>query len=188
MTHEILRSRFRASLMLALVISLATIPWLTITAPSLGVLNAIAWLAIPGIAVYLFVIAPRPAVGFMAGTAASVALMGSRLLTSDPSFLIAVICLTLAVTRSMALYRRSPTRALSIELILGIGSLLVARFLGGSSPLSWGLAIWGYLLTHSLYFLIADLETGSAHASTNDAFVTARDQALRLLDTSGQGS
>ncbi len=176
------RDRFLSSLGIALLISLATVPWMLLTAPIISVYGSLAWLAIPGLAVYLIVIAPRPTRGLTVALVASSTLLLVTIVTSDYTLRLLAAPLALGIARSGWLYRRSAGRALVLELGLMLGGLGLAHMLAGATVLSWALAVWGFLMTQSLFFLVADLRDRE-FKTPGDPFEQARTAALRLLET-----
>jgi hypothetical protein len=74
-----------------------------------------------------------------------------------------------------------PRRAGAGELALLLGGLLFARFLAGPSLLSAALALWGFLLMQSFFFLVAGGRS-QATARDGDPFEQAHRRALALLE------
>ena len=176
------RDRFLVSLGFALVISLATVPWMMLTAPVISAAGSLAWLAIPGLAIYIIAIAPRPTRGLTVAVVASSVLLLVTLMTSENTLRLLAAALALGLARSGWLYRRSAGRALVLELGLLLGGLGLASLLAGGSLLTWALAVWGFLMTQSLFFLVSDLRDRKDTAP-GDPFEQARAAALRLLET-----
>jgi hypothetical protein len=103
------------------------------------------------------------------------------LVRSTPELAIALAVL-LALARSGILYRARPARALATEAILIGAGLLFARYLGGFTLVSTALALWGFLLVQSFFFLIGGVRVRSLVEGGADAFEEAHRRALALLD------
>jgi hypothetical protein len=88
----------------------------------------------------------------------------------------------IGAVRSGLLYRARPLRAILTEVALALGGLLFARFLLGPSAIAVMLAIWGYFLVQSTFFLIPGTKHGRSRASGPDPFELAHARALALLD------
>lgn len=59
-----------------------------------------------------------------------------------------------ALGRSGVLYRARPLRAFCLEALLLLGGTALAGFLAGTSLTSLALAVWGYFLVQSAFFLV----------------------------------
>jgi hypothetical protein len=94
------------------------------------------------------------------------------------------LCLAalIGAVRSGLLYRARPLRAILTEVALALGGLLFARLLLGPSALAAMLAIWGYFLVQSLFFLIPGARPGRGDDPVPDPFERAHARALALLD------
>jgi hypothetical protein len=90
----------------------------------------------------------------------------------------------LGIARSGFIYRATPVRAVAIELTLLVGGLLFARFLAGPSLVSSALALWGFLLVQSIFFLIPGVRPRTVARSVGDPFDEAHRRALALLERS----
>lgn len=89
------------------------------------------------------------------------------------------------VARGICAPSGSPARALALEALLIGGGLALGALCDGRSTLSFGLAIWAFLLIQAAFPLFAS----SASTSSNEAgdpFERARDQALALLERDPQ--
>ena len=86
-----------------------------------------------------------------------------------------------AVGRSAIAQRQRPLRAVVIEVALGGAGLGVASFLASGGLLALCLAVWGYFLVQSAYFLIAGRVPRRDEAS-QDPFERARLCLERMLD------
>jgi hypothetical protein len=105
---------------------------------------------------------------------------GPNLLTRGLHRLGCVI--VLALCRSVFLYRRSPGRALALELVLGLGGLKLAAWLAGGSLLGIGLGFWAFFLIQGCWFLIAGTAEATQASEGCDTFDAAKTRALRLLE------
>ena len=182
MNKKTRRDRFLASLGISLVLSLFTLPWMMLTNPVLSTVDSLAWMAIPGLGIYLLVIAPKPSQGLVVAAAASAVLFLITFMTPDPTLRLLAAPLILGLARSGGLYHRSAARGLALEVCWVLSGLWMAHLFAGVSLLSWGLAVWGFLLTQSLFFLVAELE--ERRSIEGDPFEQARARALRLMDMS----
>ena len=86
----------------------------------------------------------------------------------------------LGVARGALLYPAAPGRAVAREFVLLAGGLLFARFLISTSVPSTALALWGFFLVQSCFFLIAG-GAQRAPARPPDPFDEAHRRALNLL-------
>jgi hypothetical protein len=82
-----------------------------------------------------------------------------------------------AVCRSGLIYRSRPSRGLAIEALLGGAGLATASFLATGSVASFALAVWGYFLVQSGFFLI-----GGVASRTDPAAIDPFERARRQLD------
>jgi len=134
------------------------------------------------IALYAAGIAPTRTRGV---TAAGLALLLGLLLlaVADGVTELAIgAALILSVVRSGLLYRSRPARAIVLEAGLLVGGLSLAKFLliGGLGGVS--LALWGYFLVQSLFFLIGGVALRPEASPRRDPFEHARTQLLSLLE------
>lgn len=88
----------------------------------------------------------------------------------------------LAWLRSGLLYRARPLRAFTSELLLGLLGLALAGFLKEAAPtvIGLGLAVWGYFLVQSVFFLIGGVRPRPVDGPV-DPFDRARAELLALL-------
>lgn len=179
-----MKGRFKKSLGFALIAALAWVPWLLLSAPVLGPGLRLGVFVTVAAAIYVFTIAAKPSRGFIAALATGAAVAGAFAVTPGTAAKLLAVAFIVALARSAFLYRRRPARALAVEAGLQVGGLLVAQALAGPSLLSGALALWGYLLIQSLFFLIAGVDE-RADTGVGDPFENARSQAMRLLDQTG---
>jgi hypothetical protein len=102
-------------------------------------------------------------------------------LTRDVVVVAVAAALILGFARSASLRQSNPARSLLVELLLGCGGLMLARALAAPSPVALGMALWGYFLVQSCYFLLAGWGARQPAAGVEDPFDRARRQILELL-------
>ncbi len=102
-------------------------------------------------------------------------------LMPGPSFVAAGAALLVASVRSGFLYRAARSRLLVLEGLLLVVSLAVANALASPGVLGIALAVWGYFLVQSLYFLLARPRPRAA-SEGRDPFERARERLESLLD------
>jgi hypothetical protein len=69
-----------------------------------------------------------------------------------------------------------------LEVGLVGGGLLLARFLAGPSLVAIMLAVWGFLLVQSFFFLVPGAREGARGTPQRDPFDAAHERARALLD------
>lgn len=117
-------------------------------------------------------------VAALLAVAAAAAVAG---IARTPAELAIGMAAALGLARSI-LYRVAPARRVATELMLLGGGLLFARFLIGPSLLSSAVAIWGFLLVQSLFFLLPGICPHPRPDVAGDAFEEAHRRALALLE------
>lgn len=177
------RDRFLVSLALGGFLALSSLPWLIVVGPVLGYAYGLSLFAVPALWIYLTWTAPPRGRGWIVATITSTGLVGIHLLTLDATLTLYAIPVVLGSARSIGLYgQTSAARALTVEAMLAAASLTVARVLFTGSLLSSAMAVWGFLLVQSLFFLIRN--TGDKKTKTaEDPFETAYQRADSLLDS-----
>ena len=173
---------FARSAVYAAVAAAAWLPWAILAGPLLGWWPTRAIYLIAVTAVYAGGLARRraralPLVVIVAAAGSLAALLAAS--TAELAIALAVL---LALARSGFLYRASPARALVTEAILISAGLLFARYLGGFTLLSTALALWGFLLVQSVFFLIGGVRPRPLVEAVADPFEEAHRRALALLD------
>jgi len=176
---------FGRSAAFAALSALAMGAWVTAAGPVVGIRRSIVLYLVGLVATYVAGIGPSPRYGLRAGVAA--AAFGSLLACATRSLgeLALGLGIVLAVARSGVLHRMSGARAVVIEAALVAGGLVFARWLAGPSLLSLMLALWGFLLVQSLYFLVGGRRARRSESGWRDPFEAAHDRALALLDGGG---
>ena len=86
-----------------------------------------------------------------------------------------------AAVRSGILYRGPQPRLLLLEAVLLLGGLATAKLLASPGVLGIALAVWGYFVVQSLYFLLAR-PRARAGTAAGDPFESARERLEGLLD------
>jgi len=156
--------------------------WLLLAFPTLGWSMAQALYLIAVTALYIAALAPSRPRGFAAAAVAALAGGAAALAArSFPELLVALAAI-LGVARSVFLLPTVPGRAVLRETVLLLGGLYVARFLVSTAAPSLSLAVWGFFLVQSLFFLFVD--TPRTAAPEIDPFDTAYRRAVALLDRS----
>lgn len=85
-----------------------------------------------------------------------------------------------AFARGVLLARNHPLRALAIEIVLGVAGLAAAAHFARGGLLALCLAVWGYFLVQSGWFLIG--ASAGAGERERDPFERARARLQRLLE------
>jgi hypothetical protein len=148
--------------------------------PGLGAQTAVSLYVVASACLYLVGCAPRRRWGLAAAIPAAGAGAVILLVAPRPEQAAVLSALMIAVCRSGLLYRSRPGRALLAELLLtGIG-LAVAHLLWGPGLLSAALALWGYYLVQSVFFLIGGVQARRP-SPEDDPFELARSRLLALL-------
>ena len=159
----------------------STLPLSTLVlAPVLGGARALALHAVLAAAGYLAVMAPdarrRVAVAAGGGAAGLLCLAWAG---SNTGLLVA-LSLVVAVVRSGVLFRRGLARSLAVEgivLLLAVATLHVLAVPGLAGR---ALALWGWFVVQSFYFLPAGL-AARARGTQGDPFERARRRLEELL-------
>lgn len=173
---------FGRSAVFAAAAGCGVMPWLLVVAPLLGVRGALAFYLVAVTAAYVTAIAPALRRGLGAGVMVGI-LGGGFAVAAHPLPELALgLALLLALARTSFLYRARPGRALALEVALVAGGLLFARCLAGSSLLSVMLALWGFLLVQSVFFLVGGIRERHTGAVRRDPFDAAYERASALLD------
>jgi hypothetical protein len=173
---------FAGSLVYAAISALVAIPYLMAARPILG--SSIAWSSccVAMVVGYLIAIAPSWARGIRIGLLAGVFGLGIVVLAPSTSVAVLACMVLLGLMRSGFLLRTKPARALVTETGLLAAGLAMAYVLAGWGVLSIALAIWGFFLVQSLYFLVGGIGQRAGRAEDVDPFEKAHKQAVRLMD------
>jgi len=153
---------------------------LVLGAPLFGVAATLRGFVVAIAVAYVLVLA-RDVTGRVAAVAAAAALAGILLLLPLGLAATAVGAAGLvALCRSGLLHRGGVLRALAVEGGLAAAALAVAGLLAGRGAVSLALAVWGFFVVQSAFFLVGRGEAGRADAAP-DPFEQARARLLRLL-------
>jgi hypothetical protein len=179
------RGAFAKSLVFAALAAAALPLWLLLARPILGADRAIGAYFILAAAAYLGTIAPARSRALAVAVIATALGGFAALILRAHGELLLVLGVLVAVARSGFLYRCAPARAVLIEAIVAGGGLLFARFLFGPSVAALVLAVWGFFLVQSVYFLLGG-RYAPVLARHPDPFQDAYGRAIALLDR-GEG-
>lgn len=160
---------------------------------ALAAFGALPWLALGGtrrwFGLYLVVVTTAYVAGLvprgrrrLAAACAVAALGGGAVVTAHTLTEVAlVLAVVLGIARSAFLYRTRPARALVTESVLVALGLVFARFLAGPTLSAVMLAIWGFFLVQSVFFLVGGVSTRVAAGRHPDPFEEAHGRAMALL-------
>ncbi len=175
---------FGRSALFAAVAASAWLPWVVVTGPMLGVWGARAVYLSGVTALYVLGLGAR-GWRLLPALVAGVAGIAIAILARSTTELALGLAALLGLARSAFLYRAAPARAVTTEVLLLGGGLLFARFLAAAAPFSTALALWGFLLVQSAFFLIGGVQPRHDPGARRDPFDEARARALALLDGLG---
>jgi hypothetical protein len=166
---------FGRSAAFAAVAALAWMPWLVVVGPVLGGGTARTLYLVVVTALYAGGLAKSPP--RRASTAVGMALAGTFLvlLTRGGPELCVALAATLGVARSVLTHRTAAARAVVLEGVLLAGGLAFARFLGGGA-----LAVWGFFLVQSCFFLVGGVTERAPLRS--DPFDEAWARAMDVME------
>jgi len=176
---------FGRSTIFAALAALVVSAWLPLAAPLFGGRLALMLYLAAVIAIYVTGLGPSRMRGLRAGLVTAVLGCGLVLVARTLGEVALGLAVLLAAARSGFFYRSPPARAFAVEATLVIVGLLFARFLAGSSIVSVMLAVWGFLLVQSLFFLVGGVRARSASSAHRDPFDAAHQRAVLLLDRDG---
>jgi hypothetical protein len=159
------------------------LPWAVLVAPFIGVSNARA-LYLVGIAtLYVAGLSPRTARRVTATTMTAVAGLVLLVAFRTTGAVVSGLAILVGIARSVFLYRTAPARAVAREVLLLGGGLAFARFLAGATPASTALALWGFWLVQSFFFLAGDGAPARPSVRNGvDPFDEAYRRAIALLE------
>src|SRR5262245_26025495 len=173
---------FGGSAVFAALAAAGWLPWLVLVGPVLGARTALGLYLVLVTAAYLAGVAPRRASGLSAAVMAVVAGVVLIVLARATAELALGLGVVLGVGRSVVLYRARPARALATEAVLVGGGLLFARALAAPSAGGVMLALWGFFLVQSLFFLIGGIAPRPDDPGRRDPFEEAYARAMALAD------
>ena len=173
---------FAGGLCFAALAAGGVLPWMLVARPIAGSYVALALVLVVAVAAHLGTLAPDRGRGLGVSLLALAAGVAVACAARSITELALGLGIVLAVGRSVFLYRRAPARAVVTETLLVFGGLVFARFLAGHSALAIVLAVWGFFLVQSLYFLVGGLRERERSGRHPDPFQDAHGRALALLD------
>jgi hypothetical protein len=173
---------FSGSLVFGAVAALASVAYLVAMRPLLGTGLASSTYCVAAAVLYLVAMAPGWSRGIRIGFLAGV--LGGATLLFAPNATVAILGATvlLGLMRSGFLFRARPGRALLVEISLLAGGLLLAKALAGTGALGFAMAIWGFLLVQSVYFLLGGIGERSESTPEIDPFEQACVRATQLME------
>jgi hypothetical protein len=173
---------FGGSLVFGAVAAAGYAPFALLCGPHPGGAATLALYAVLAAAAYAFALAPDRRRG-LAGAALTAALgAGLLALGSAPSQAFAAAGLALAISRSALLYRSRFARALFAEGALLVAAVGVTRLLVQDTLVAGILAVWGFFLVQSVFFVIGGMRERSPAPAGADAFEVARTRAVSILE------
>jgi hypothetical protein len=92
------------------------------------------------------------------------------------------LAVVLGTARGAFLHRTTPARAVAIEGVLLVGGLAFARFLATGTGQPTALALWGFFLVQSCFFLVGGVEVRHADGRHPDAFEEAFARATEVIE------
>ena len=179
------RQPFFRSLAAAAVLALAAVPWQLVIGPLLGGQAAAILFALVTPPLYLAAVAPSTRQGARVLMVASVLVAVGLFLglwVGSAALSLALAAVALAVGRSVVLRRRPVARALVVEVVLLAVGALVARGMLGDPWLGPALALWGFYLVQSFFFVLASEPRPETDGTRLDPFEKARGRLELLLN------
>jgi len=173
---------FGRSVAFAAVGAAGVIPWVVLARPLVGADAALAGYLVLVTAGYLAGLAPQRGQSVAAFVVAALVGCGLAAVARSWTELTLGLAAVLATGRSGFLYRAPVARAAVIEAIVVGTGLLFARFLAGPSPRALMLALWGFLLVQSVFFLVGGMRIRAASGARRDPFAEAYGRAVALLE------
>jgi hypothetical protein len=173
---------FSGSLVFGAAAALASVAFLVAMRPLLGGSLASSTYCVTAAVFYLVAMAPSWSRGIRIGFLAGV--LGGATLLFAPNATVAVLGATvlLGLMRSGFLFRARPGRALLVELGLLAGGLLLANALADTGSLGFAVAIWGFFLVQSVYFLLGGIGERPESTPEIDPFEQACVRATRVME------
>ncbi|MGI9430930.1 MAG: hypothetical protein ACR2PQ_01880 [Myxococcota bacterium] len=154
-----------------------------LTAPLLGAAGAFqAWVALGAIA-YAALLGIGWRERIVGAFTATAFVVPAALLAEGIVGLVAGAALAVAVARSYLLGTDRIARTVVIEAALAAFGFAFVRSLGGAGLFPIALAIWGWFLVQSLYFLIGGGLPQPARSGDVDAFDLAHERANAIMET-----
>lgn len=165
----------------AAVAAIAWVPWGSVVAPFTGGAPALSFYMVAVVTAYVAALAAgRPAAVRL--VAVTLVLGGAALLaTRSVGELALALAVVVSVLRSGIVFGPPTARSMVAELVLIGGGLMLARVLAAAwPPVAGVVALWGFFLVQSVYFLLGDMDARADAPA--DAFETAYRRAVELLE------
>ncbi|MBW2281499.1 MAG: hypothetical protein JRG76_14450 [Deltaproteobacteria bacterium] len=172
---------FTPGLLFAAVAAAASIPAAIVLAPILGRLDAHALLLTGILSVYAAGLAATPARAAGVGLAIGALGLAMQVFGAHLGEIAIGLTAALAICRSGVLFRSRPARAALAEGVLGLLAVGLAEFLYGPTAFGFALALWGYLLVQSAWFLVPGTRRSAESAAILDPFEEADRRARALM-------
>lgn len=178
---------FGACLGFAAVAAVSLPVLLLLGGPLFGTATVLAFYMVAVASTYVSWIAPSRRLALLGGAGTLLGgLMLCLLVPGSGAYsltLLAIGCAgSVSLARTGVFYGARRARALALELVLTVGGLWLARFLGGPGMLAMAAAMWGYLLVQSFYAIAPGLKTRRGSGTGVDGFERARARLDRLLE------
>jgi hypothetical protein len=178
-------NRFAHSVVFAAAAAAGWFPWALVVGPVAGVWTARTLYLVGTTVLYVAGLCPARGRRLPAAVAVGLIATGFALAARTTTELSIGLAVVLGIARSVFFYRTTAARAVRTEAALLVTGLLFARFLAGASLLSTALAMWGFLLVQSLFFLVGKVWPRAVTEGHPDPFDAAYHHALALLERTG---
>jgi hypothetical protein len=175
-----------SSLVFGAAASIGLVFMMHVFAPALGSWNVLAFYLAGCTVAYAASIGRVPRTSIRNATVASIGSLAVLLLARGPhvgmgEVAIGLTCV-LALVRSGLDPGARRARSIVVEAVLGGTSLAFADWLATPGWVGSAVALWGYVLVQSLYFLIPRSRASTRRESEGDPFDRARDRLLAMLE------
>lgn len=164
----------------AALAALGWIPWAIVATGLLGRSGALSVYLVGVVVLYVVALGERVRAGVL-GFAAVAACAASLLVGTSAELAIALAAL-LGLFRSGVVYGPASPRTLALEVVLLGAGLVFARFLASPWLLHISLAIWGFFLIQSLYFIRTGVPVAADLDPERDGFEEAYRRASELIE------
>jgi len=168
---------FARSACFAALAAVGLVPWLVLAGPLLGPPVALRTYLVGLLSVYVAGLGGHRGRRIAAALGVAAAGLGVAAMTHSIAECALGLAALLGVVRGTILYRARP----ATELSLVTAGLLFARFLAGRSLVSMMLAVWGFFLVQSVFFLLGGVSERTAPTRHPDPFEEAHRRAIALL-------
>jgi hypothetical protein len=172
---------FSRSVLFGAAAAAAFAPVALTLSPWLGVQWSLVVFAALAVPLYLTGLGDTRRRGVTAALFAMLGIAGVGVLGATPREALVAAAVVLGLARSGLAYPGPFVRSAVLESALLAGGLMVANVLIGSSTLSVVLAVWGFFLVQSFFFLVVGARPIAAPRRV-DPFDEARDRAIAIMD------